>query len=603
MNPQELCAQDETLHKNFERFMKCKHDYPNLITFMELFASAYGVLGLTVCCLSVLSNTMNLMLLSKRWLRRPTTSILIGISAMDLCVSMSQMPILLRYYLAPIFSQDNIHHQPMDDVPGSIQNSSYEDYFDNMNETYAVCSNSTPLVNSKDFGWVCNRPDASLSRWSVAFLFILAQCTALTSHTASVWFGVVLAAFRWWLISELSRKMNRMRRSINLAQQSIQLASSVIARSDIELSRVCVQCGRAILLVHGTQRSAALDPDMHTMDTCDRCGSLEPMEKPTTDKQSYNSAGSRWFRRSKSTFETRVKFHSSESLTEQRFVVQKSDASDQRLDVDHRLSFLCRVCCHSRNRVELSRANVQRALCLVFLLVSLFLSPYYLSAQIRAAYYIIMPCDPYFQLKKSLTQTKEVVHLCVDNKTQIRTILAGYMPLRKEDSVLDSYNFWIVAGMGKLAPCCLIAAFGFRLITHLRKNLSHRLTFTGHVTQPYSCSETKGPQKAQALKNRLRNHRRTSRLLILVILLILPVELPTAIILISKRYTHQGECLYLSLGDLLDWLTLVKNALTFVIYCAMSSEFRTAFCDSTKTVRNYTRFVCTLCRARRLPNQ
>ncbi|TPP59940.1 hypothetical protein FGIG_07806 [Fasciola gigantica] len=596
-DPREICAQDGAFHRNVELFKKCKRDYPALITFMGVFADAYGVLGLTVCCLSVASNIMNLIILSKRWLRRPTTSILIGIAAMDLCVSLSQMPILLRYYLVPKFSPSHVT-QFNTETERRLRNCSatlYNTRFD----SDLRCLEKAQIVNRTDYRWICDRSDAFLSQWGVAFLFILAQCTALTSHTTSVWFGVVLAVFRWWLISELSRKIAKMRRTITLTQHTGQLSSSVVARSDICVSRVCVQCGRAVFLVNGVQCGSTVKKGTTQFNRCDQCASMKSNnDKQTDNGQSCGSITGRWFRRSQLITEPRPDYISRESFTEQRLMVIRS-VETRSCTTKHsdRLSPVGQTCCcRGADRVELSRANTQKALCLVFFTVTLFLSPYYMSTHIRAAYYILMPCDPLNKMKQSVSQNETVNEFCVDNKTHVAAVRAGYMPARREEFILDSYNFWIVAGLGKLAPCCLIVAFVFRLITHLRQNLSHHLTFSSHVQRSVMIEHNhQSEKKTQAVKKRLKNHRRTSRLLILVVLLILPVELPTAIILIGKRYTHQGECLYLSLGDLLDWLSLVKNALTFVIYCCMSSEFRTAFSESIKTLCQRTQISNYLC--------
>ncbi|KAA0200383.1 hypothetical protein FBUS_07169 [Fasciolopsis buskii] len=596
-DPGEVCSRDEEFYRNVDLFKKCKRDYPALITFMEVFADVYGVLGLTVCCLSVASNIMNLIILSKRWLRRPTTSILIGIAAMDLCVSISQTPILLRYYLAPKFSPGHDDHVTTNgerlgrNCSAAILNNTFDPSLH--------CSKSAHIVSSSDYHWICDQTDTFLSHWSVAFSFIFAQCTALTSHTTSVWFGVVLAVFRWWLVSELSRKITRMRRTISLAQQNGRLiAASATPRTDICLSRVCVQCGRAVILVSGVPCTSNVNSDANRFDRCDQCVAARSNEDQTERQSCGSILTSQWFRRTRESKGPRLDCIPRDSFTEQRLAMIRSlEAPKCGVQQRTRSPFLGRICCcPGSERMELSRSNTQRALCIVFLTVTLFLSPYYMSTNIRAAYYILMPCD----LEQTHLRQENIEEFCVDNRTYITAAPAGYIPVRHEYFILDSYNFWAVAGLGKLAPCFLIATFGFRLITHLKQGLSQHLTFSNHLLHSDVTEQSHRSPKAQALKKRMRNHRRTSRLLILVILLILPVELPTAIILIGKRYTHRGECLYLSLGDLLDWLSLVKNALTFVIYCCMSSEFRTAFCDSTKALWHYTQLSYIFCGSKEL---
>ena len=64
-------------------------------------------------------------------------------------------------------------------------------------------------------------------------------------------------------------------------------------------------------------------------------------------------------------------------------------------------------------------------------------------------------------------------------------------------------------------------------------------------------------------------------MLLIVIVLFLLTELPQAVLIIlSMALEGFFEHVYIPLGDAMDILALVNNAINFVLYCSMSRKFR-----------------------------
>lgn len=73
---------------------------------------------------------------------------------------------------------------------------------------------------------------------------------------------------------------------------------------------------------------------------------------------------------------------------------------------------------------------------------------------------------------------------------------------------------------------------------------------------------------------------RTTRMLVAVLILFLITEFPQGILaLLSDLLGEQFfiAC-YISLADLMDFVTLLNSAINFILYCAMSRQFRKEFC-------------------------
>ena len=69
-------------------------------------------------------------------------------------------------------------------------------------------------------------------------------------------------------------------------------------------------------------------------------------------------------------------------------------------------------------------------------------------------------------------------------------------------------------------------------------------------------------------------------MLLAIVMVFLITELPQGFVhILSAIYTNDVYAnVYMQLGDLFDLLSLVNSCVNFVIYCAMSSEYRHTFC-------------------------
>ena len=92
-----------------------------------------------------------------------------------------------------------------------------------------------------------------------------------------------------------------------------------------------------------------------------------------------------------------------------------------------------------------------------------------------------------------------------------------------------------------------------------------------------------GPQmsaRSQQSKSKAREGTHTTAMLVSVIVLFLITEFPQGVLaLISGLEPVYFSTLYLPLGDVMDIAALVNNAINFVLYCAMSRQFRQTFVE------------------------
>ncbi|XP_063241752.1 G-protein coupled receptor dmsr-1-like [Bacillus rossius redtenbacheri] len=147
---------------------------------------------------------------------------------------------------------------------------------------------------------------------------------------------------------------------------------------------------------------------------------------------------------------------------------------------------------------------------------------------------------------------------------------------RQGDELLYTANFWTYSVVVKLLPCCVLAYLSCWLVSALhsfnrRKHDRARSSEAG-AAEPCSADQL------QLHKSELRSHR-TVRMLVAVLLLFLLTELPQGVLgLLSGAL---GRCFfhncYHRFGELMDVLALLNGAVSFLLYCLMSRQFRRAF--------------------------
>lgn len=130
--------------------------------------------------------------------------------------------------------------------------------------------------------------------------------------------------------------------------------------------------------------------------------------------------------------------------------------------------------------------------------------------------------------------------------------------------VIVLLNLWLYSLLAKLLPCVLMVVYGGLLLNTLRSKLRQKLR---RMSTASTSTLSNGRQGT--------DNSRTTRMLLVVIILFVVTELPQAV-LIFLSITLQGFFMnvYVPLGDLMDMLALINNGVNFVLYCSMSRDFR-----------------------------
>ncbi|ESO91497.1 hypothetical protein LOTGIDRAFT_105511 [Lottia gigantea] len=129
-------------------------------------------------------------------------------------------------------------------------------------------------------------------------------------------------------------------------------------------------------------------------------------------------------------------------------------------------------------------------------------------------------------------------------------------------------NLWLYSIMAKLLPCILMVIYGGLLLYTLKSKLKFQ-------KRKLSCTSV--------YAQRPLDNSRTTRMLLIVIILFLVTELPQGILIIlsvtSRGFFH---FIYMPLGDLMDMMALINNGVNFILYCSMSRDFRLTLMDLLK---------------------
>lgn len=180
--------------------------------------------------------------------------------------------------------------------------------------------------------------------------------------------------------------------------------------------------------------------------------------------------------------------------------------------------------------------NIKRVILLVYVLSALILIPNYLTNEL----------DEVKQQDNSTVYVIKDLKLAT-NETQ--PIVLG--------------NVITYAVVAKLIPCVLMTVFSSSLLISL--NVRGR----------------KRRRRLSATSNNFRRESRqakTTRMLLVVIILFLFTEFPQGLLIVlSATVPGFFHGVYIPLGDLMDIIALINNAINFVLYCIMSTQFRTKF--------------------------
>lgn len=142
------------------------------------------------------------------------------------------------------------------------------------------------------------------------------------------------------------------------------------------------------------------------------------------------------------------------------------------------------------------------------------------------------------------------------------------------DRFLYSFNFWIQAILVKLLPCVGLTFLSVLLVRTMKRADAKRQTLRLSSLRSSSSHWSNRDREIP----RMRLTTRTTRMLLVVVLLFLLTEFPQGVInLLSGICQNFVEEVYLNLGDLIDILALTNNGINFILYCTMSKQFRDSF--------------------------
>lgn len=160
----------------------------------------------------------------------------------------------------------------------------------------------------------------------------------------------------------------------------------------------------------------------------------------------------------------------------------------------------------------------------------------------------------------------------------------------KDDTETDlfvfNFNFWVQAMVVKLVPCVGLTILSVLLVRTMKKaeqrrqnllmkNMKPGVREDGNSTQGITERTT-----TTSSSSRDRKTNRTTRMLLVVVALFLVTEFPQGILsLLSGILPDFYEQVYGPLGELMDILALINNGINFILYCAMSKQFRDTFIE------------------------
>ncbi|ESO90007.1 hypothetical protein LOTGIDRAFT_124239 [Lottia gigantea] len=163
-----------------------------------------------------------------------------------------------------------------------------------------------------------------------------------------------------------------------------------------------------------------------------------------------------------------------------------------------------------------------------------------------------------------LTNELKPAHVSTNETNSTIFVLENLRLGRNDTTPLVLINVWLYAIVAKLTPCLLITVFGCMLLYQMQVQVKRRRSIIAKF------SGTSGIK--------LKEHSRTTKMLISVIVLFIVTEFPQGILIVlSACKANFFETVYLPLGDIMDIVALVNNAVNFVLYCTMSTKFRETF--------------------------
>ncbi|XP_023346816.1 sex peptide receptor isoform X2 [Eurytemora carolleeae] len=138
-------------------------------------------------------------------------------------------------------------------------------------------------------------------------------------------------------------------------------------------------------------------------------------------------------------------------------------------------------------------------------------------------------------------------------------------------------NIWFYSFFLKLVPCLVLTIFTGVLIRALYQAEEHSKRMKNGNTENKKSTSTNTVPDNKVSKRR-KHTNRTTRLLIVILILFLLTEFPQGILLMTAVFAEEFfvDC-YTPLGEMMDMMALLNCSINFVLFCIMSVQFRTTF--------------------------
>ncbi|XP_005098320.1 sex peptide receptor [Aplysia californica] len=229
------------------------------------------------------------------------------------------------------------------------------------------------------------------------------------------------------------------------------------------------------------------------------------------------------------------------------------------------------ICKPTRGSYYCSQQRARYVVILVIVLTIIICIPNY---AVNTYMHHEVPANP--DVGDSNTTTARAVtdsSLFSDNGTKVSgggggAALSFYFPILRQSTTVDKFiiqiNFWVQAILIKLIPCGMLTTLTLLLLHAMHKAYRKRLKLKS--------------QGRKAESDKHGEHNRTTGMLLAVVVLFTLTELPQGILTLGNIFFKCfTQLVYYPLGDLIDMMALTNNSVNFVLYCTMSTQFRTTF--------------------------
>ncbi|XP_057331179.1 G-protein coupled receptor dmsr-1-like isoform X2 [Microplitis mediator] len=231
-----------------------------------------------------------------------------------------------------------------------------------------------------------------------------------------------------------------------------------------------------------------------------------------------------------------------------------------------------------RNREWCSFQKTILAIIGAYLICPLICLPVYFTTEVRSKQELL---DSYGNLAN-------LSHYNTTESTFNQTLwFVDLSDTMKANSLLNLINFCMYSVVIKLIPCIALTILSLRLIlalmeTKKRRKLLINTTLVRNLDEKMresSYDVKKGKKKSSRILDKERQTDRTTKMLLAVLLLFLLTEFPQGVLGLLSVILGSGffRTCYVKLGEMMDVLALINSAINFILYCAMSRQFRTIF--------------------------